>query len=116
MSRNIDKGNRASIVLIVLFSMILIVSIAIFGDKGVLEVYQMKQRLDDLEEANRKLAEENRELIDQIERLQNDPREVERIARDELGLVGDDEIIYRFSEKTDPSESEKADEREEPEG
>ena len=54
MSRDIDKGNRASIVLIVLLSMILIVSIAIFGDKGVLEVYQMKQRLDDLEEANRK--------------------------------------------------------------
>jgi len=96
-----DRGNRASIVLIVLFSMILIVSIAVFGDKGILEVYQMKQRLDDLEDANRKLTAENRELVDQIERLQNDPREIERIARDELGLVGDDEMIYRFSDKKD---------------
>lgn len=99
MNGNMDKGNRASIVLIVLFSMILIVSIAVFGDKGILEVYQMKQRLDDLEEANRKLAAENRELAARIERLLNDPREIERIARDELGLVGDDEIIYRFSDR-----------------
>jgi cell division protein FtsB len=42
------------------------------------------------------LKEKNRLLTAEIRRLREDPRYFESVARKELGLVREDEIIYRF--------------------
>jgi len=45
------------------------------------------------------LREENRKLAQQIERMKkNKKEEVERIAREELGLVKKGEIVYKFEQ------------------
>ena len=49
------------------------------------------------------LKEKNKELIAEIRRLKGDPRYLESVARKELGLVRDNEIIYRFNKGLDDS-------------
>jgi len=49
------------------------------------------------------LKEKNKELIAEIRRLKGDPRYLESVARKELGLVRDNEIIYRFNKGLDNS-------------
>ena len=42
------------------------------------------------------LKEKNKELIAEIRRLKGDPQYLESVARKELGLVRENEVIYRF--------------------
>jgi cell division protein FtsB len=42
------------------------------------------------------LKEKNRELIAEIRRLKGDPQYLQSVARKELGLVRENEVIYRF--------------------
>ena len=51
-----------------------------------------------LGENNRKLVRENQALVSEIRAFHSNPRYIEKVARDELGMVGPDEIIYQFPE------------------
>ncbi|OQY11038.1 MAG: hypothetical protein B6I31_05730 [Desulfobacteraceae bacterium 4572_19] len=42
------------------------------------------------------LKNENNDLFRRVARLQNDDKLIETIARDELGMIGTDEIIYQI--------------------
>ena len=70
-----------------------------FGERGFIHLYRMdRERQTYLEKIN-KLEHENRELLDEIQRLRSDREYVENLGRRELGLVKEDEIIYRFGTK-----------------
>ncbi len=43
-----------------------------------------------------KLEEDNQKLREEVKRLQTDKRYIEEIARRELGMVKEGEIIYQF--------------------
>ena len=45
---------------------------------------------------NLKTEEENRKLREEVRRLQHEKRYIEEIARKELGMVKEGEIIYQF--------------------
>ena len=49
-----------------------------------------------IKEKNLKLEEENQKLKEEVKRLQNDKRYIEEVARKELGMVKEGEIIYQF--------------------
>ena len=44
----------------------------------------------------RDLEEKNRLLVAEIRRIREDPKYLESLARKELGLIKENEIIYRF--------------------
>jgi cell division protein FtsL len=67
-----------------------------FGDKGVLHLLRLQKELTKIKEANMKMEEENRKLKEEVRRLQYDKRYIEEIARKELGMVKEGEIIYQF--------------------
>jgi cell division protein FtsB len=46
-------------------------------------------------ESNDKLRRENNELRLQLLRVQEDDTEIERVARDELGLIHSDELLFK---------------------
>jgi cell division protein FtsB len=72
-----------------------------FGERGFLHLYRMeKNRLAYLERI-RRVEEENQALIEEIRKLNSDPAYLESVARRELGLVKEDEILYRFSRGTE---------------
>jgi cell division protein FtsB len=68
-----------------------------FGERGFVHLYRMdKERQVRLEKA-RQLERENKELLDEIERLRTDKEYLESLGRRELGLIKEGEILYRFS-------------------
>ncbi len=70
-----------------------------FGERGFIHLYRMdRERQTYLEKIN-KLERENRELLDEIQRLRSDREYVENLGRREMGLVKEDELIYRFGTK-----------------
>lgn len=70
-----------------------------FGEKGFIHLYRMdRERQTYLEKIN-KLERQNQELLEEIKRLRSDRDYVESLGRRELGLVKDDELMYRFGTK-----------------
>ena len=69
---------------------------AIFGSRGLVQVYKLKGEGNRIQMSNARLQEDNRKLGEQIRRLRNNKEEVEKVAREELGLVKKGEIVYQF--------------------
>ena len=69
---------------------------AIFGSRGLIQIYRMKEEKNRIQMNNGRLQEENRKLAEQIQKLKHNKEEVERVAREELGLVKRGEIVYQF--------------------
>lgn len=69
----------------------------IFGERGVLHLLRLWGEKRELEERNFLLQKENELLRERIYRLRHDNQYLEKIAREELGLVRPGEIIYRFT-------------------
>jgi len=56
----------------------------------------LRDELGKVQSTNERLQREVRELSDETERLRGDTRAIERIARDELGMVREGEIVFQF--------------------
>jgi cell division protein FtsB len=76
-----------------------------FGERGFIHLYRMDRERQTYQEKINRLERENRELLDEIQRLRSDREYVESLGRRELGLLKDDEVMYRFGTK---KEKEKA--------
>ncbi len=63
------------------------------GERGGVDLYRLKQERDRLHRANLELQEKNRERYQTIDRLKNDPEFVEDVARTDLGMIGEDEVV-----------------------
>jgi cell division protein FtsB len=69
---------------------------AIFGGRGLMQIYHLKEERNRIEGSNARLQEENRKLTEKVNRLRNNKDEVEKVAREELGLVKKGEVVYQF--------------------
>lgn len=74
----------------------LLILFTFFGGRGLVQIYHLKDEQEKIQTANARLREENRRLAEQIARMKNGKGEVEKIAREELGLVKKGEVIYQF--------------------
>jgi cell division protein FtsB len=68
----------------------------VFSDRGLPRLRALQQRLEETEEQNEALARDNELLTRRIQAIREDPRQVEWIARRELGLVRPDELVFHF--------------------
>jgi cell division protein FtsB len=76
--------------------MAFILFFTVFGDKGLLRIYELKQ---DKNKINARLTEsrnDNEKLKREIVALKSDRRYIESIARKDFGLVRNNEVIYQF--------------------
>ena len=87
---------KKSLLLLILSLFLILGLLTFFGDKGILHLLRLQKELDRIKEGNRKTEEENRKLREEVKRLQNEKRYIEEIARKELGMVKEGEIIYQF--------------------
>ncbi len=67
-----------------------------YGPDGVSRTLRLQRDLDALELRNRQLHEENHRLRQRVHSLRDDRQAVERVARDELGLVRPEDIVFQF--------------------
>ena len=79
---------------------LVLLALALFGDKGVMHTLKMSRYKAELESRLAELHRENQRLREEIDALRNDHRRIERIARQELGMVKEDELIYQFPESS----------------
>ena len=61
-----------------------------------MQIYHLKREREKIECGNARLRAENQKLPAQIERMKHSKDEVEKIAREELGLVKRGEVVYQF--------------------
>lgn len=68
-----------------------------FGERGLLHLWRLWGEQKKLDESNFLMQKENEILRERIHRLRHDDPYLEKIAREDLGLVRPGEIIYRFT-------------------
>jgi len=81
-----------------LLFLILMGSLILFGSRGVLDNYRLNQKLLDLQRGNVEIVAKNDVLKKEILLLRNDMRYIEKVARDELGMVKQNDRVYRHVE------------------
>lgn len=72
-----------------------LVALGIFGNNGILTYTQLNRHYREMEIRVEKLKQENKRLAEETQALGNDPFLIERIAREELGMVKPDEVLYQ---------------------
>ncbi len=79
---------------IVIFSLLLI----FFSPGiGIYHQHQQKKYLADLKADQERLAQQNKEMERDIERLQNDKEYLEQVAREKHGMLKDNEMVFDFA-------------------
>jgi cell division protein FtsB len=76
----------------------LILGVAFFGERGILYMFQMTAQKNHLSQKIAEIQMQNHTLRQEISALRNDRDYIERVARTELGMVKDDELVFQFSE------------------
>lgn len=84
---------------VVLVNLLLLI---VFGDNGLVELSRLRDREQTLADQNELLARENVNLYRTIGRLRQDPLYLESVARNELGMIGKDDIIIIQSDDRPP--------------
>ena len=72
------------------------VPLLIFDDKSLPRYQSLRAELTRSESNSAQLAREVEQLKREVERLKEDPHAIERIARDDLGMVRPGELIFQF--------------------
>jgi len=90
------KVRKKHLFLLLLCLLLILGFFTFFGEKGILHLLRLKQELTKIKEMNLKMEEENQRLKEEVRRLQYEKRYIEEIARKELGMVKEGEIIYQF--------------------
>ena len=74
----------------------------VFGDKGLLRIFELRQDKSKIETRLGESRLENEKLKREIVALKTDHRYLESIARKDFGLVRSNEIIYQFPPENKP--------------
>ncbi len=64
-----------------------------WGERGAIDLYQLRLKRDRMHQTNLELQKGNEALFRAIQRLKHDLEFVEDIARRELGLIRQDEVV-----------------------
>jgi cell division protein FtsB len=94
-------GRHAALVERVLPVAVLVVAVVgapvlIFSPQGLPRLRGLEKELADVDDENAELHREIEALRGRVSRLRDDPGAVERIARDNLGLVRQSEVVFQF--------------------
>jgi len=69
-----------------------------FGHNGLIDLFTLRSEKKESVAVLKDLRMKNKLLASEIRRLREDPKYFESIARKELGVVRENEIIYRVKE------------------
>lgn len=100
----VNKKDALKISFLTLLFLGLIIAWLAFGERGFIHLYRMEKERRAYLEKIQKLEDDNRKLMEQIKRLQHDKEYIESMARKELGLIKDNEIIFRFGKDREKGE------------
>ena len=98
--RQILNNTRLS-ALLLLSSLILVtlMALTIWGERGLLAMWDKQREVAELVQDIEAIERENARLSHEIYLLRDDMQHIETIAREELGLVKEDELVFEFVDK-----------------
>lgn len=79
--------------------LLLFIGLGVYGWQGVVRLRELRDQLGALERENVALRQQADRLAQTIDRLRNDPVYLERIAREERGMVRPGETVLKFPSK-----------------
>ena len=95
------KGKRPPRVVVIVI-LVLALSLAYLFLSGYLNLKKVSQQLLGIQGENKRLLGENKRLEEEVKALQGDPFYIEKIAREELGMVKKGEIVYEIISSEEP--------------
>ena len=75
------------------------VAVVIMGDTGFFSILGLRSMRSDLEDRIGVLEDARAAATQRRDDLENDPWTIEKVAREECGMIKDGEIVYRLSEE-----------------
>ncbi len=87
------KAKRELSWILLFASSLPLIHLLFFGQGGFLQLGEYRAQLVELQRSNRALMEENQRMMEKIHRIKTDPREVERIAREEHNMARPGDVI-----------------------
>jgi cell division protein FtsB len=74
----------------------------VFGPHGFIAMRRTQMEIEQIREQIGKMNEENKSLAEQVNSLKTDPKSIERIAREEMGLARPGEMIFKLPDAAKP--------------
>jgi cell division protein FtsB len=72
------------------------VPVLVLAPEGLPRLQALQKELADVNEDNQELRRDLARLRIEVRRIRDDPAAIERIARDELGMVRKSEVVFQF--------------------
>jgi cell division protein FtsB len=88
---------------VLVFVTFVLVVDALVGDKGLLDTMRARRQHAALTAALAQKRQENAGMRDEIQRLKEDPGAIESLAREELGLMRDGEVLFIVRDSQSPA-------------
>jgi cell division protein FtsB len=76
---------------------LLTVPVLVLAPEGLPRLRALRDELDSVSTENTAACRQISQLRGEVRRLRDDPAAIERIARDELGMVRKNEIVFQFA-------------------
>ena len=75
----------------------------VFGPHGFIAMRRTQKEIEQIRAEIGKVNDENKSLADQVNALKTDPKSIERIAREEMGLARPGELIFKLPDNPKPT-------------
>ena len=75
----------------------------VFGPHGFIAMRRTQNEIDQIRAQISRMNAENKSLTDQVSSLKSDPKSIERIAREEMGLARPGEMIFKLPDPSKPA-------------
>jgi len=75
----------------------------VFGPHGFIAMRRTQKEIEQVREQISKMNDENKSLTEQVNSLKTDPKSIERIAREEMGLARPGEMIFKLPDTSKPA-------------
>jgi len=85
------------------FVTVVLVVDALVGEKGLIDSLRARRQHDAVAAALAQKRKENARLRDDIRRLKEDPGAIESLARDQLGLMREGEVLFIVRDTQSPA-------------
>jgi len=79
----------------------------VFGPHGFIAMRRAQKEIEQIREQIGKMNDENKSLAEQVNSLKTDPKSIERIAREEMGLARPGEMIFKLPDTAKTGDSQK---------
>ncbi len=84
----------------------------VFGPHGLIAMRRTQKEIEQIREQIGKMNDENKSLTEKVSSLKSDPKSIERIAREEMGLARPGELIFKLPDTARPGGPQKTDSQE----